>query len=75
MDTGAIGSAIVSIIMAVIGVAIIATLVSQQAQTANVLTAGGTAVSNVLSSALSPVTGGSSIGGIINRGLGALGSS
>lgn len=58
METGAIGNALVSIIMAVIGVAIIATLVSRQAETANVLTAGGTAISKVLGSALSPVTGG-----------------
>lgn len=57
MDTGAFGSALVSIILAVIGVAIIAVLVSSQAQTANVLTAGGTAISKVLGSALSPVTG------------------
>jgi hypothetical protein len=64
--TDAIGSALVSIIMAIIGVAIIAVLVSQKAQTANVLQAGGTAVSKVLGSALSPVTGstGVNIGGI-----------
>lgn len=56
-----VGSAITSIIMAVIGVAIIATLVSQRAQTANVLSAGGTAISKVLGSALSPVTGATGI--------------
>ena len=64
MDTGAIGTAVVSIVMAVIGVAIIAVLVSQQAQTANVLTAGGTAISKVLGSALSPVTGSGGLGGV-----------
>lgn len=57
MNTGAIGSAIVSILMAVVGVAIIAVLVSKQAQTATVLNAGGTAISNVLGAALTPVTG------------------
>lgn len=62
METGAIGNAIVSVLLAVIGVAIIAVLVSSQAQTANVLTAGGTAISKVLGSALSPVTSGSGIG-------------
>jgi hypothetical protein len=73
METGAIGNAITSIIMAVIGVAIIAVLVSGQAQTANVLTAGGTAISKVLGSALSPVTGGSGIGGnILNTGTNLL---
>lgn len=64
METSAIGNALVSIIMAVIGVAIIATLVSRQAETANVLTAGGTAISKVLGSALSPVTGGGGVGNI-----------
>ena len=71
-----IGSAITSIIMAVIGVAIIATLVSSQAQTANVLSAGGTAISRVLGSALSPVTGGG-IGSTLTSNLfgpGSLGS-
>ena len=57
-EIGGIGSAITSIILAVIGVAIIAVLVSSQAQTGPVLTAGGTAISKVLGSALSPVTGG-----------------
>jgi hypothetical protein len=61
MNVGAVGTGIVSVLMAIIGVAIISVLVSQQAQTANVLGAGGTAFSNVLKSALSPVTGGSSI--------------
>jgi hypothetical protein len=71
MNTDAIGSAIVSILMAVVGVAIIATLVSKQAQTANVLNAGGTAISNVLGAALSPVTGGGILGtGITIPGLG-----
>ena len=57
-----VGSALTSIIMAVIGVAIIAVLVSQKAATANVLQAGGTAISNVLGAAISPVTGSSGIG-------------
>lgn len=68
MNAGAIGTAIVSILMAVIGVAIIALLVSQQAQTANVLQAGGNAFSGVLSTALSPVTGNNNLLG----GLGTL---
>ena len=72
MDTGAIGSAIVSVIMAVIGVAIIAVLVSQQAQTSNVLTAGGTAISKVLGSALSPVTGSSGLNTLASVGTNLL---
>ncbi len=48
---------IVTIIAGVIGVAIIAVLVSNRAQTANVFAAAGGAFSNVLSTAVSPVTG------------------
>lgn len=62
----AIGSALVSVIMAIIGVAIIAVLVSKSAQTANVVSAGGTALSGVLGAALSPVTGGG-VGATVNR--------
>ena len=57
-----IGSAITSIILAVIGVAIVAVLVSSKAQTGQVLQAGGTAISTVLGSALSPVTGAGTVG-------------
>jgi hypothetical protein len=74
MNAGAIGTAIVSILMAIIGVAIIALLVSPSAQTGSVLQAGGSAFSGVLSTALSPVTGASSIGGILNSTAGGLGS-
>jgi hypothetical protein len=48
---------VVTIIAGVIGVAIIAVLVSNRAQTANVFAAAGGAFSNVLSTAVSPVTG------------------
>ena len=51
-------TAIVSIITAIIGVAIVAVLVSNQAQTGSVITAGGTALGNVLKAATSPVSGG-----------------
>jgi hypothetical protein len=48
---------LISIGGAVIGLAIIAVLVSQRANTANVITAGGNAFSRVIASAVSPVTG------------------
>lgn len=64
-----VGTAVVSILMAVIGVAIIAVLVSSNAQTANVLKAGGNAFSGILGSALSPVTG-TGIGGTVKTLLG-----
>lgn len=62
----AFGNALTSIIMAIIGVAIIAVLVSNRANTAGVLGAGGAAFSGVLGAALSPVTGGS--GGVTVNG-------
>ena len=48
---------LVTIAAGVIGVAIIAVLVSQKAQTPQVLGAAGQAFSNVLSAATGPVTG------------------
>jgi len=63
-------TSMVTVIMAIIGVAIIAVLVSGKSQTANVLKAGSSAFSTVLGSALSPVTGNSFTGGGINFSLG-----
>ena len=51
-------TAVVSILMAIVGVAIIAVLVSKNANTTGVLQAGGSAFSGALGTALSPVTGG-----------------
>lgn len=51
-------TSVVTVIMAIIGVAILAVLVSPRAQTGNVLSAGANAFSSILGSALSPVTGG-----------------
>lgn len=48
---------IATIAAGVIGVAILAILVSKNAQTSNVLGAAGSAFSNVLSAAEAPVTG------------------
>ena len=52
-----ITSGIVTVLLAIIGVAIIAVLVSKQAQTPQVLSAGGSAVGGILNAAISPVTG------------------
>lgn len=59
---------IVSIITAIIGVAIIAVLVSNKANTSGVLTAGGNAFANILKTAVSPVTGGSLSSGLVGSG-------
>lgn len=55
--TDSIVTSIVTVLMAIIGVAIIAVLVSKNAQTGAVLNAGGQAFSGVLGTALGPVTG------------------
>jgi len=69
---------IVTILAGVIGVAIIAVLVSSKAQTGNVLAAAGGAFSNVLSAATAPVTGSSAApnvnAGVTNNGMSSLGS-
>jgi hypothetical protein len=52
-------SSTVTVLLAIVGVAIIATLVSKNANTAGVLSAGSSAFSSSLGAALSPVSGGS----------------
>lgn len=68
-------TSIVSVLIAVTGLAIIAVLVSKGAQTGNVLGAFGQSISTMLCKAVSPVTGGScgsantstiSYGGVVN---------
>lgn len=49
-------SDLVMILTAVVGLAIIATLVSNKASTAGVLTAGGSAFSSILKAAEAPVS-------------------
>lgn len=50
-------SGLVTIITAIIGVAIVAVIVSKNADTANVITSGGNALSSVLKAATGPVSG------------------
>lgn len=63
-------NALVTIATGVLGVAILALLVSKKANTAGVIGAGGSAFSNALGVALSPVTG---AGNMIGNGNGILG--
>jgi len=51
-------TSIVTVLTAIIGVAIIAVLVSKNANTTGVISSGGSAFSSILGTALSPVTGG-----------------
>ena len=48
---------IAAVVSAIIGLAIVAVLVSNQAQTGTVLTSAGTALSGVIGAAVAPVTG------------------
>jgi len=57
-------TSVVSVLMAIIGVALIAVLVSRNAQTGSVLSAGGSAFSRSLGTALTPVVGGSGFTGL-----------
>jgi hypothetical protein len=62
------GVLIASSLAAIIGLAIVAVVVSQNAQTPNVITASGSALSSVIQAAVSPVTGGS--GGLLGNSTG-----
>ena len=61
-------SSVVTVLTAIIGVAIIAVLVSKNANTTGVISAGGSAFSSALGTALSPVTGGSGFGSFTGGG-------
>lgn len=67
-------NSVVTISIAIIGIAGLAVLVSKQADTANVLNAGGSAASGFLKTALSPVTmtgGGTGLPNLTFPGSGA----
>jgi hypothetical protein len=55
MGKGAV-EGIVTIVSLIIGVAIVAVLVSKNADTGNVLTAGGNALTTIIGAAVGPVT-------------------
>lgn len=65
---------VTTVLLAIVGVAIIATLVSKNANTSQVIQSGGAAFSQSLGTALSPVTGGSGFGSFTGGG-GSLGIS
>lgn len=70
----ALTNALVSIALAITGVATIAVLVSRNANTAGVITAGGSAFSNALGIAVSPVTGGTGFGNLSGPNMNGIGS-
>lgn len=59
-------TAVVTVLLAIIGVALLAVIVSRQAATTSVLSAGSGAFSGALCTALSPITGG---GNSLTNGL------
>lgn len=56
---------VVTVITAIVGVAIIAVLVSRNAQTGSVITSGGQALAASIGAAVSPVTG-AGTGGLLS---------
>lgn len=64
------GIIIGSALAAILGVAVVAVLVSSNAQTPGVLTAGGTALAGVIQAAVSPVTGSVSSGNLLGSSTG-----
>jgi hypothetical protein len=67
-----VSAGLIAIVTGAIGLAIVAVLVSQRAQTPSVLSAAGDALSSVIGAAVSPVTGGGSLFG--SSGINASGS-
>jgi hypothetical protein len=57
---GNVSAAVLSVIAGVIGLAVVAVIVSKNAQTSNVLQGAGSALSSVISAAVGPVTGSTS---------------
>lgn len=69
-----VGPAFVAVVTGVIGLAIVAVLVSQNAQTSGVISSGGGALAGIISAAVSPVTGSSSntFGSVATSALGSM---
>ena len=56
-------SSVVTVSVAIVGLALVATLVSKNAQTSNIIAAGGRSFSNSLLAAEAPVLGGLNVAG------------
>lgn len=67
-----IGPVFLAVVGSVITLAIVAVVVAQQAQTATVIQAGGTALANVIAAAVKPVQGSGFT--TFNNGVGSTGS-
>ncbi len=69
---GQLGNSVVTVLLAIIGVAIVAVLVSKNANTTKVIGAASGGFSNSLATALSPVTGSTGLGGFPGGGGGSI---
>lgn len=69
-----IGPAFVAVVTGVIGLAIVAVIVSQNAQTSSVISSGGGALAGIISAAVAPVSGSSSnaFGSVATGALGSM---
>jgi hypothetical protein len=64
---GQIGPTLITIVVSIIGLAMVAVVVSKNAQTTQVISAGGSALSKIIGAAVQPVSGnafGSAFGSI-----------
>lgn len=64
-------SGVVTIATAIVGIAIIAVLVSKNAQTGNVIQSATSGFASDISAAVSPITGGGGLGGFSGGGAGS----
>ena len=69
---GGFSNTVLAVIGAVITLAIVAVLVSRNAQTSSVISASGNALASVIKQAVSPVTSGSNL--LSSNSIGAIGS-
>lgn len=67
-----IGPGIITVIGGIIGLAIIAVLVSRNAQTGNVLTAAGQSLAGIIGAAVQPVSNASNLNQFGSTGFNAL---
>lgn len=71
--TDRIFSDVMTIATAIVGLAIIAVVVSKKADTANVFTQAGKAFSSIIGAAVAPVTGSSGLGSLSSLSSSGLG--
>ena len=57
-----IGAGVVAVIVGIIGLAMVAVIVSKNANTSAVITGGGTALSQIIGAAVQPVSGSNTFG-------------